>query len=119
MMSLQSDNNNAMSFVAVVLILLVSIAKPIIGFHLVAQPMTTTTSSSSRVVQQQQWRRTTTPSSPLFVAAPLMDEEMDQEEEQHHHPARVGGGLGKIVEIESPNEMAEFIAEDDRLCIVK
>ena len=97
-MSLQS--HSAMSFVAV-LILLVSIARPTIGFH-IAQPMTT----SSRV---QQWRRT----PPLFVAAPLMGEEMDQ----HSHHQR--GGVGKIVEIESPNDMAECIAEDDRLCIVK
>ena len=52
--------------------------------------------------------------SALYVAssAPPLDE-------QKPHQQQPRGGVGKIVEIESRNEFEQFLAEDDRLCIVK
>jgi hypothetical protein len=72
-------------------------------------------SSQSIVTRTSTWA---TAASHLLAVGPLV---LDQEHQEHHSPTihHHHRGHGKIVVITSKEQYLSFLAEDDRLCIIK
>jgi hypothetical protein len=74
--------------------------------------------SSQSILARTSSRATAIATSHLWAVGPLV---LDQEQQElhsqtiHHHHR----GHGKIVEIRSKEQYSSFLAEDDRLCIIK